>query len=262
MPRPISIQLYTVREQMKDGNHAAILKRIADIGYSAVEGGPGYGLNAKEFRSLVEGLGMRISSTHAAKPTAENVQQLIDTAKDLGCPYTICSYGAAEFGSSDAIRKLGDHLAPLIARMAKAGVTFLLHNHWFEFTRVDGVLPYDLLISACPGAAFEIDTYWASNFGAESPAAMVARYRDRTPLLHIKDGNFVRDAPMVAAGSGKQDFPTVVAAADASLLKWLIVELDACATDMMQAVADSHAYLVGSGLGSRLKPAARPRASN
>ncbi|MBA2481394.1 MAG: sugar phosphate isomerase/epimerase [Planctomycetes bacterium] len=259
MPLPISIQLYTVREQMKDGNHAAVLKRIADIGYTAVEGGPGYGLDAKGFRALVESLGMRISSTHGAKPTAENVQQLIDTAKDLGCAYTICSYRPEDFADADTTRRLGERLAPLVERMTAAGVTFCLHNHWWEFIRLGGRLPYEHLLETCPKMQLQIDTYWACNFGAEVPAQMVSQFKSRTPLLHLKDGSFVKGEPMVACGSGKQDFPTVVAAADPKLLTWLIVELDECAGDMLQAVADSYVYLVGMGLASGTKPAQRAR---
>jgi len=39
----------------------------------------------------------------------------------------------------------------------------------------------------------------------------------------------------------------VFAAADADALQWAIVELDACDTDMVTAVADSFAYLVSNG---------------
>jgi sugar phosphate isomerase/epimerase len=84
---------------------------------------------------------------------------------------------------------------------------------------------------------------------------MVALLRDRTLLLHLKDGDFVRDRPMVACGKGKQDFPAIVGAADPARLKWVVVELDACATDMVAAVEDSYHYLVGRQLARGRKPA-------
>jgi hypothetical protein len=71
--------------------------------------------------------------------------------------------------------------------------------------------------------------------------------------LHIKDGPLVRDAPMVAVGSGKMDIPSVVAAADPAVLRWLIVELDTCATDMLEAVGKSYGYLVSKGLAKGRK---------
>jgi len=54
----------------------------------------------------------------------------------------------------------------------------------------------------------------------------------------------------VAVGSGKIDVPAVIQAADPNVLKWIIVELDECATDMVQAVAESYQYLVSNGLAA------------
>ena len=47
----------------------------------------------------------------------------------------------------------------------------------------------------------------------------------------------------------------VIAAADEAVLEWLIVELDACATDMMTAVEGSFRYLTAAGLGHETKRA-------
>jgi hypothetical protein len=66
-------------------------------------------------------------------------------------------------------------------------------------------------------------------------------------LLHIKDGPAVRGEPMVAVGDGVLDVPSIIQAGAGST-QWLIVELDACATDMMEAVEKSYDYLVGKGL--------------
>jgi sugar phosphate isomerase/epimerase len=47
---------------------------------------------------------------------------------------------------------------------------------------------------------------------------------------------------MVALGDGKMDFKKVIPAGE-PYTEWLIVELDRCAGDMMEAVARSHTYL-------------------
>jgi hypothetical protein len=52
---------------------------------------------------------------------------------------------------------------------------------------------------------------------------------------------------MVAVGDGVMDVPSIVQAGAGST-EWMIVELDACATDMMDAVERSCAYLVSKGL--------------
>jgi sugar phosphate isomerase/epimerase len=75
----------------------------------------------------------------------------------------------------------------------------------------------------------------------------VGRLGKRAPLLHIKDGPCVRGEPMVAVGDGTMDFSRIVEAGAGST-EWMIVELDACATDMVEAVEKSYHYLVRNGL--------------
>ena len=100
-----------------------------------------------------------------------------------------------------------------------------------------------------PDVQFEIDTYWAANFGACDPASEVSRVKDRTPLLHIKDGPLEKRQANVALGEGAMDIPAVVAAADEAVLEWLIVEFDACDTDMLTGIEQSYRYLIDSQLG-------------
>jgi hypothetical protein len=49
-------------------------------------------------------------------------------------------------------------------------------------------------------------------------------------------------------GSGKMDIAAVIGAADPAVLEWVIVELDACDTDMFEAVERSYGYLTSNGL--------------
>lgn len=53
---------------------------------------------------------------------------------------------------------------------------------------------------------------------------------------------------MVALGDGRQDIAAILAAADPNVLEWAIVELDACATDMLTAIQDSYTYLIRNQL--------------
>jgi sugar phosphate isomerase/epimerase len=112
---------------------------------------------------------------------------------------------------------------------------------------VDGRRAYEIMLDyLSPEVFFEVDTYWAKTAGVD-PAAMVRRLGGRAPLLHIKDGPCVMDAPMTAVGDGVVDVPGIVAAG-AGATEWLIVELDRCATDKLEAVAKSYRYMVGKGL--------------
>lgn len=252
MPAPISVQLYSLRDQTKDGNHVAVLKKLADTGFAGVEAAGFYGLRPAEFRSIVNSMGMAVSASHGGLPKPEEFNQIADTAKDLGCPYYVVAWTPKErWTTADSIRQIADELEALRAHLAKSGVTLCYHNHEFEFERIAAAgnkLATELLIERAPALNLEIDTYWAANHGKEDAAKMVGLLKNRAIHLHLKDGPLEPGKAMVAAGKGKQKFAEIVAAADPAVLKWVVVELDRCDTDMLQAVLESYAYLVGNKL--------------
>ena len=178
----------------------------------------------------------------------QDVSRVCDIVGELGLTRAAGGFAPDDFADLDAVRRTADTVNGLVEALGHAGVGLFLHNHWWEFAELDGAPAYHLFQELCPDVQFEIDTYWAANFGACDPAAEVARVRDRTPLLHIKDGPLEKGRAHVAVGDGRMDIPGTVGAADPDVLEWVIVELDSCDTDMMTAVARSHAYLTGAGL--------------
>lgn len=48
---------------------------------------------------------------------------------------------------------------------------------------------------------------------------------------------------MAAAGSGTVNMPAIFAAVNPAVTDWYIVELDECATDMIESVAESYRWL-------------------
>lgn len=243
--KPLSIQLYTVRNAIAERGLPAVLKEIADIGYRGVEGGAGNGLTAQEFRAMVEDLGMLVSSTWGDVATPDGAKALVESCQTLGTNYAAGGFWIPAFETMEAIEETARQLNESLPILEEAGITFGLHNHWMEFELRDGTLVMDHLVRLVPNLKLELDIYWSSNFGANRPEEMVARYADRVALLHVKDGPQIKDQPMTAVGHGTVDVKACIAAADPA---WLIVELDEFNGDMMRAVKDSHTYLTGEGL--------------
>ena len=128
-----------------------------------------------------------------------------------------------------------------------------MHNHWWEFATLDGKYVYDILMEEAPDMFSELDVYWTA-FGHADPVAVVTKHKARIPLLHIKDGMLEEGKHVhTAVGSGKMNMPAIIGAADENVLDWVIVELDACETDMLDAVKQSYAYLTSKGLASGTK---------
>ena len=247
--KPISVQLYSLREQAEK-DFVGVLKRVAAIGYKGVEPAGFWNLTPKELKKIVKDLGMEISSTHSPWANPENLDQVIEVAGELGIDLVACGYGPNEFKDLDAIKATADKVNGMQAKLAAAGLTLFQHNHYWEFERIKGRIAYDIYAELCPKVKFELDTYWAANFGHEDAAEQVKKFRDRNVLLHIKDGMFIKDGAMVAVGSGKNDIKEIIAAADEKVTRWMVVELDRCDTDMFEAVEQSYKYLISNKLAS------------
>lgn len=245
--KPISIQLYTVREAAAK-DFPGTLKAIADIGYKGVEFAGLHGHDPKEIAKLVSDLGLKVSSSHTALPTPESVGHIVETEAALGNTKVISGFGPDAFKTVDDVKAAAAKFNTAAELVRRHGMAFGIHNHWWEFDKLDSKYVYDILLAEAPDIFGELDVYWCA-FGKADPVQVVSKYKSRLPLLHIKDGMLEEGKHVhTAVGSGKLDMPAIVGAADPNVLEWLIVELDACETDMMEAVRKSYEYLTSSGL--------------
>jgi sugar phosphate isomerase/epimerase len=161
--------------------------------------------------------------------------------------------GPDRWQSLDGVREVAAEFQAAAEVARPHALRLCCHNHWWEMQEFDGQIAYDVFMAEAPDVFGELDVYWASNFERIDVPKLVTKYASRLPLLHIKNGPLVKDRKHTAVGAGKMDIPAVIAAADQTVLEWLIVEIDACEGDMMTAVRESYDYLVGNGLakGSR-----------
>lgn len=242
MPAPIALQLYSVREAMAK-NFRTTVTRVAEMGYVGVEIAGFPGASPEEASDLFADLGLEICSMHTQLPIGKQKNLVIEMAEEMEVTRVISSTGRDSFDSLDSVKALCDRWNQAHEISVEFDLELGLHNHWWEFTEVEGRCGFDLLIERLdPGIFFQVDTYWVNTGGGDS-VDVVERLAERAPLLHIKDGPCDPQADMTAVGEGKMDFPPIIAAGQATT-EWLIVELDRCATDMMEAVENSCRYLV------------------
>lgn len=247
MPSPIALQLYTVRQALAE-EFAGVVKRVADIGYVGVETAGFPDTTPREAAKLFQDLGLVVSSAHTQLPVGKHKNEVLDIMAALGCTRLVCaSLGPDYYKSLDEIHRTCELVNEANAVAVENGLSLGIHNHWWEFEPVEGRYPYEVLLECLdPTVFFQIDTYWVKTAGLD-PVAVVKELGKRAPLLHIKDGPCVKGKPHVAVGDGSMDIPAVIRAGEGAT-EWLIVELDECATDMMEAVERSYNYLVGHGL--------------
>jgi sugar phosphate isomerase/epimerase len=246
--KPISIQLYTLREAAAK-DFPSVLRFLADTGYVGVEFAGLHGHTAKEIAGIIGDLGLKVSSSHTALPAPENIAELADTELTLGNTKVISGFGPDAFKTMDDIKAAADKFEQAAGLVEPYGMTFGIHNHWWEFAKVDGKYVYDILMAEAPDIFSELDVYWTA-YGKADPVKVVDEYKSRLPLLHIKDGPLEEGKAHLAVGDGKLDMPAIIGAADPAVLEWLVVELDSYDGDMLDAVKRSYDYLTSKGLAA------------
>jgi sugar phosphate isomerase/epimerase len=130
-----------------------------------------------------------------------------------------------------------------------AGLTLLYHNHDFEFNKLESGQPgLDYMYENVPANLLqtELDMCWVKYAGYE-PVEYLKKYTGRAPVVHLKDyykegemegdpyaliGLNEGEAKPASAfefrplGTGVQDIPSIIIAAQENGSKWLVVEQD------------------------------------
>ncbi|MEL6843496.1 MAG: sugar phosphate isomerase/epimerase, partial [Bacteroidota bacterium] len=248
----IGLQLWTIREAINQDLPAS-LAAIAKMGYRGIETAfwPD-GVSLQEGAKALQDAGLSVFSIHCELPLDTQKEELfLEMSETYQCD-TLVWHGWPEdprYASMEGLQAIKAEFVQASEFAQKHGKQLGLHNHWWEFRTMEGgqQTAFEFLLERLPEEIFfELDTYWIKVAG-QDPAKMVAKWGSRAPFLHVKDGPAVQDKAMTAVGDGVQDFPKMLDQQDH--IQWLIVEIDECDTDMMQAVARSADYLNSTGLG-------------
>lgn len=240
----IALQLYTVRD-LANQDYEAAIRKVAAMGYRAVETAGFPGTTADKAAKLFKELGITVVGAHIGLPVGDKKNEVLETMEALGKPRMILPYTRPEdLQTVESVRKLCDTINEGAVVAQANGMQLGFHNHWAEFGKAEGRYVYQPFLEYFdPSIFFELDTYWIKVAGLD-PAAVVKELGSRAPLLHIKDGPANREQPMTAVGDGVIDVPAILKAGGDNAKFW-IVEMDRCATDVMEAVEKSYRYLQG-----------------
>jgi sugar phosphate isomerase/epimerase len=248
------LQLFTLFSSFENdvpGN----LKKIADIGYKEIESAFSrkqgfYGLSPKEFAKQVKDSGMHWRSHHVlgapfkmpkgATPPAgadgkpfslppmknltDNYQELVDAAAEGGVQYLVCANIPIE--SADEIKKAADVFTKTAEACKKAGLEFAYHNHAAEFDTIEGIQPFDYILSHTDKnlVKMELDLGWVTK-AKQDPVELFKKHPGRFPLWHLKD--FSADFKTITeVGAGVVDFKRVFDNAKISGMKYFFLEQD------------------------------------
>jgi sugar phosphate isomerase/epimerase len=200
----VGLQLYSIREDMTK-DPLGTLKQLSGMGYRYVEHAnynnrKFYGYGAKEFKKILDDLGMKMPSGH----TVFNSQHWDATKKDFTDAWKYTIEDAATCGQQFVIspwleegkRKDADTLKGFMEVFnkngelcQKSGMKFGYHNHDFEFSQKLGDRTvYDIMLGETDPKLVmqQLDIGNMYNGGANA-VDIVTKYPGRFESWHIKD---------------------------------------------------------------------------
>ena len=187
MKMDISFQLYSARNATP---WEGVVKTLAGLGYTQVEG---FGANFEDatgFRSLLDQNGLSMPSGHFSVDMLENEpEKALEIAKALGITRVYCPYLDESERPNDAAgwAAFAARLEAIGERMRAGGVAFGWHNHDFEFVACDdGTLPMQTILDGAPNIDWEADIAWIIRGGAD-PFAWISANKGRITAAHVKD---------------------------------------------------------------------------
>ena len=200
----VGVQLYSVRDAMAK-DPAGSLKKLADMGYRYVEhagyaNGKFYGIAPKEFKTQLDGLGLKMCSGHtaltskhwdaAANDFTDVWKQTVADAAVAGQQYVISPW------IDESLYKSYDDLLRWLNVFNKSGelckthgMKFGYHNHWFEFNHVlNGKKMYDIILQNTDPELVAQQLDMGNLYNGDAIAiAVVMQYPGRFELMHVKD---------------------------------------------------------------------------
>src|SRR5207237_665646 len=172
---------------------------------------------------------------HALIPLAEGV---VAECKDWGCEHVVVPSVPEADRSPEGYARFAEQAGELAGRLKGQGLGLAYHNHAYELERYGDQTGLEMILSASsPPLDAELDTYWLQ-FGGANPATWIRRFKDRVPLVHLKDVAVVRGNPVDAEiGEGNLAWMDILGACREARTKWLAVEQDNQRRDPMERVA-------------------------
>lgn len=198
----IGLQLYSLRDLVKDQGIQTTLEAVSKMGYKNLElagynDGKMYGLAPSELKKMVSDLGMKVTSSHVGQAYNKEKEaevmgwwdQAIDAHNELGVKYMIQPWMPVNDQTTlDDLKTYCDYFNTVGYKTAAASMAFGYHNHDFEFKNVEGQRIYDYLLNNTSKnhVFFQMDVYWVAQGGAD-PVEYMQKYADQMKVLHIKD---------------------------------------------------------------------------
>ena len=176
----LGVQLYSLRNQIKELGVEEVLKMVAKAGYSCVEFAGFYGLTPKEMKALLDKYHLEGISAHIK---IDEIIPQLDYIDEIGIKSVYIPWMSGD-DLKNNMDALVEQIKTVKKELDKRGVVFGYHNHDQEYKNGEDLVKQ--LLDQTEGFYSEIDTYWVKMAGLD-PVEKMKEYGDRLKCLHIKE---------------------------------------------------------------------------
>ena len=200
----LGLQLYSIRDDMKTAPLDS-LKKLAKMGYVNVEHAgysdrKFYGYPVKEFKSILDDLGMKMPSGHSvlgknhwdsgSKDFTSSWKYTLEDAAEVGMQYVISPWLDQSLRQDeDRLKRFMEAFNQCGEHCKKMGMKFGYHNHDFEFSeKLNGTTIYDIILqNTDPEGVIQQLDIGNMVIGGANAADLLKKYPGRFESLHVKD---------------------------------------------------------------------------
>lgn len=202
--RTVALQLYSVRDEMKQDPRAT-LTELADMGYTHVEHANYvnhrfYGWTAEEFKKVLDDLGLSMPSGHTVlgrnhwneqqNDFTDEWKKLVDDAAYMGQQYVVSPWLDASLRQTyDDLMKFMEVFNKCGELCNRQGMRFGYHNHDFEFSEeLNGEKVFDLMMKNTDADKVVMQLDMGNMYIAGALAKdVLGKYPGRYDNIHVKD---------------------------------------------------------------------------
>lgn len=247
-------QTYTIREFMQnESDFAASMRKIADIGYTAVQLSAFGPLSMRFMKDACDKAGLSIVLTHT-NPDRMLVDPdgVIKDHEVLNCDGIGIGMMPERYRTPENAARFARDFRKTAEVFHQAGKKLYYHHHNLEWERdAAGKTMLDLILDELPPEllGLTLDTYWVQAAGADVRETIV-KYKDRLTFVHLKDMAVKGfEQRMAVVGEGNLPFPEILKLLkEQGTTQCLLVEQDQCyGEDPFDCLGRSYDYLKKAG---------------
>lgn len=245
MIEKFAVQLYTLRHEIEQ-DLFQVLTDLKKMGWSGVQiSALPDKYNPEEVAHKLKELNLKAAGMHVPIGRMENnLENVLKETRLYETKDIVFPYLSEEMRTVESYQHVKQLLNIIAEKHPDIRVSY--HNHDFELnTMINGQTALEYILDPKEEknkVLAEIDVYWIKKAGKD-PLEFIRPYKNRMPIIHLKDMTNDEQETYAALGTGTIEFKPIIEWGEKSGIEWYVVEQDECPGDPFDSLQTSYNYI-------------------